>query len=134
MAASLRFLRCSCEATAVALGLARVVDYLFFRAAPTPGASALAEFLARLEAEHGDPVAAFDHLTAFPGCSKDRRLDTPQGAFGIQGDSDTEFLRASYLVYFETAFSSVRAWSIWSYAYVAMAVVVIVPPSQASDS
>ena len=63
MAASLRFLRCSCEATAVALGLARVVDYLFFRAAPTPGASALAEFLARLEAEHGDPVAAFDHLT-----------------------------------------------------------------------
>jgi ABC-type multidrug transport system fused ATPase/permease subunit len=36
---------------------------LFFRAAPTPGASALAEFLARLEAEHGDPVAAFDHLT-----------------------------------------------------------------------
>jgi hypothetical protein len=36
---------------------------LFFRAAPTPGASALAEFLARLEAEHGDPLAAFDHLT-----------------------------------------------------------------------
>jgi hypothetical protein len=36
---------------------------LVFRAAPTPGASALAEFLARLEAEHGDPVAAFDHLT-----------------------------------------------------------------------
>jgi hypothetical protein len=36
---------------------------LFFRAAPTHGASALAEFLARLEAEHGDPVAAFDHLT-----------------------------------------------------------------------
>jgi hypothetical protein len=36
---------------------------LFFRAAPTRGASALAEFLARLEAEHGDPVAAFDHLT-----------------------------------------------------------------------
>jgi predicted ATPase/class 3 adenylate cyclase len=26
-------------------------------------ASALAEFLARLEAEHGDPVSAFDHLT-----------------------------------------------------------------------
>jgi hypothetical protein len=36
---------------------------LFFRAAPTPGASALAEFLARLEAEHGDTVSAFDHLT-----------------------------------------------------------------------
>ena len=36
---------------------------MFFRAAPTRGASALAEFLARLEAEHGDPVAAFDHLT-----------------------------------------------------------------------
>jgi hypothetical protein len=36
---------------------------LFFRAAPTPGASALAEFLARLEAEHGDPLAALDHLT-----------------------------------------------------------------------
>jgi hypothetical protein len=33
-----------------------------------------------------------------------------------------------YLVSFETAFSSVRAWSIWSHAYVAMAVVVIVPP------
>ena len=39
-----------------------------------------------------------------------------------------------YPVYFETAFSSVRAWSIWSYAYVAMAVVVIVSPSQTSDS
>ena len=37
-------------------------------------------------------------------------------------------LRASYLVYFEMAFSSVRAWSIWSYAYVAMAAVVIVSP------
>jgi hypothetical protein len=36
---------------------------VFFRAAPTRGASALAEFLARLEAEHGDPVAALDHLT-----------------------------------------------------------------------
>ena len=36
---------------------------MFFRAAPTPGASALAEFLARLEAEHGDTVSAFDHLT-----------------------------------------------------------------------
>ena len=36
---------------------------MFFRAAPTPGASALAEFLARLEAEHGDPVAALDHPT-----------------------------------------------------------------------
>ena len=36
---------------------------LFFRAAPTPGASALAELLARLEAEHGDTVSAFDHLT-----------------------------------------------------------------------
>ena len=45
------------------LRAARVVDYLFFRAAPTPGASAPAEFLARLEAEHGDPVAAFDHST-----------------------------------------------------------------------
>jgi hypothetical protein len=27
------------------------------------GASALAEFLARLEAEHGDTVSAFEHLT-----------------------------------------------------------------------
>ena len=36
---------------------------LAFRAAPTPGTSALAEFLARLEAEHGDTVSAFDHLT-----------------------------------------------------------------------
>jgi hypothetical protein len=30
--------------------------------------------------------------------------------------------------------SSVRAWSIWSYAYVAMAVVVMVSPLWASDS
>src|ERR1700693_4119915 len=45
------------------LRAARVVDYLFFRAAPTPGASAPAEFLARLEAEPGDPGAAFDHST-----------------------------------------------------------------------
>src|ERR1700722_16249134 len=45
-----------------------------------------------------------------------------------------EVLRPSYVVSFGTAFSSVRAWSIWSYTYVAMAVVVIVPPSQASDS
>ena len=45
-----------------------------------------------------------------------------------------EVLRPSYVVYFETAFSSAQAWSIWSYAYVAMAAVVIVPPSQASDS
>jgi hypothetical protein len=36
---------------------------LFFRAAPTPSASALAEFLARFEAEHGDTVSGFDHLT-----------------------------------------------------------------------
>ena len=34
-------------------------------------------------------------------------------------------------VYFETAFSSARAWSIWSYAYVAMAAVVIVSPLRA---
>jgi hypothetical protein len=36
--------------------------------------------------------------------------------------------------YFETAFSSVRAWSIWSYAYVTIAAVVIVSPLRASDS
>ena len=30
--------------------------------------------------------------------------------------------------------SSVRAWSIWSYAYVTMAAVVIVSPLRASDS
>ena len=36
---------------------------MFFRAAPTRGASAPAEFLARLEAEHGDTVSAFDHST-----------------------------------------------------------------------
>jgi hypothetical protein len=35
---------------------------LFFRAALRP-ASAWAEFLARLEAEQGGTVAAFDHLT-----------------------------------------------------------------------
>ena len=40
----------------------------------------------------------------------------------------------SNVVYFETAFSSVRASSIWSYAYVAMAAVVIVSPVRASDS
>jgi len=37
-------------------------------------------------------------------------------------------------VYFETAFSSARTWSIWSYAYVTIAVVVIVSPLRASDS
>jgi len=42
--------------------------------------------------------------------------------------------RLSDVVYFETAFSSVRAWSIWSYAYVTMAAVVIASPSWASDS
>jgi hypothetical protein len=35
---------------------------------------------------------------------------------------------------FETAFSSVRAWSIWSYAYVTIAAVVIVSPLRACDS
>jgi hypothetical protein len=30
-----------------------------------------------------------------------------------------------YLVYFDTAFSAGRAWSIWSYAYVAVTAVVI---------
>jgi hypothetical protein len=45
-----------------------------------------------------------------------------------------EVLSASYLVYFEMAFSSVRAWSIWSYAYVAMPAVVIVSPLRASSS
>jgi hypothetical protein len=45
-----------------------------------------------------------------------------------------EVLRLSYPVYFEAAFSSARAWSIWSYAYVAMAAVVIVSPLRASDS
>jgi hypothetical protein len=40
----------------------------------------------------------------------------------------------SNVVSYETAFSSARAWSIWSYAYVAMAEVVIVSPLRASDS
>jgi hypothetical protein len=40
----------------------------------------------------------------------------------------------SNVVYFETAFSSARAWSIWSYAYVAMAAVVIFAPLRAKDS
>ena len=39
-----------------------------------------------------------------------------------------------YVVYFETAFSSARAWSIWSYAYATISAVVIVSPSRASDS
>ena len=38
------------------------------------------------------------------------------------------------VLYFETAFSSARAWSIWSYAYVTMSAVVIVSPLRASDS
>jgi hypothetical protein len=42
--------------------------------------------------------------------------------------------RLSDVVYFETAFSSARAWSIWSYAYVTMSAVVIVSPLWASDS
>jgi hypothetical protein len=37
-------------------------------------------------------------------------------------------------VYYETALSCARAWSIWSYAYVATAVIVIVSPLRASDS
>ena len=49
-------------------------------------------------------------------------------------DPDDRVLRLSYLVYFETAFSSARAWSIWSYAYVTTAAVVIVSPLRASDS
>jgi hypothetical protein len=40
----------------------------------------------------------------------------------------------SNVVYSETAINSVRAWSIWSYAYVAMAAVVILSPLRASDS
>jgi len=36
--------------------------------------------------------------------------------------------------YFETAFSSARLWSIWSYAKFTMAAVVIVSPLRASDS
>jgi hypothetical protein len=43
-------------------------------------------------------------------------------------------LRLSYVVDFETAFSSARAWSIWSYAYVVMAAVAMVLPLRASDS
>jgi len=43
-------------------------------------------------------------------------------------------LRLSKLVYFETALSSVRAWSIWSYAYVTISAVVIASPLRASDS
>jgi len=40
---------------------------------------------------------------------------------------------ASYVVYFETPFSSARAWSIWSWAYVAKAAAVIVSPLWASS-
>ena len=45
-----------------------------------------------------------------------------------------QVLRPSYSLYFEIAFSSARAWSIWSNAYVAMAAVLIVLPLWASDS
>ena len=38
------------------------------------------------------------------------------------------------MAYSGTAFSSARAWSIWSYAEVAMVAVVIVSPSRATDS
>jgi hypothetical protein len=37
-------------------------------------------------------------------------------------------------IQFETAFSSLRAWSIWAYAYVTMAAVVLVSPLRASDA
>jgi hypothetical protein len=40
----------------------------------------------------------------------------------------------SYVVYSETVCNSVRASSIWSYAYVASAALVIVSPLRASDS
>jgi hypothetical protein len=37
-------------------------------------------------------------------------------------------------IQFETAFSSLRAWSIWSYADVTMAAVVLVSPLRESDA
>jgi hypothetical protein len=45
-----------------------------------------------------------------------------------------EVLRPSNVVYSETSFSFARAWSIWSYALVAMAAVVSALPVSASDS
>ncbi len=42
--------------------------------------------------------------------------------------------RFSQVVYFETALSSVRAWSIWSWAYVTISAVVIASPLRASHS
>jgi hypothetical protein len=40
---------------------------------------------------------------------------------------DTTRVNCALNVYFETAFNSARAWSIWSNAYVTIAAVVIVP-------
>jgi hypothetical protein len=40
----------------------------------------------------------------------------------------------SRMCYFETAFSFVRAWSIWSYAKVTISAVDIVSPLRTSDS
>jgi hypothetical protein len=37
------------------------------------------------------PTAPATVAPPFPGFSKDGRLDTPQGALRIRGDSDTEF-------------------------------------------
>ena len=48
--------------------------------------------------------------------------------------SECPVIGVSNVLYFETAFNSVRASSIWSYAYAAMAAVVIVSPLRASDS
>jgi hypothetical protein len=51
--------------------------------------------------------------------------------------NDVSILQAplvSYVVYFGTARSSARAWSIWSNEYVTISAVVIVSPFRASDS
>jgi hypothetical protein len=77
-----------------------------------------------------------------PGCrthagrwSCSTRPYTPRGTVGVHtGWHRHEVLRPSYPVDFQPTFSSARAWSIWSYAWVTMAAVVIASPFRASDS
>ncbi len=70
------------------------------------------------------------------GRRKDRRLAHGPGAVRAdcveRGGLRSEVVRLSYLVYFETAFSFGRAWSIWAQATIPA--VVLVSPLWASDS
>jgi hypothetical protein len=54
------------------------------------------------------------------------------GLLCLAGDPNRDHGRTPRLHLWRS--SSVRAWSIWSYAYVTMAAVVVVSPLRASDS